>query len=109
MTIILTPTAVSEIHTIKQSQNLAEETFVRLSILGGGCSGLQYSLGFDTVFDSNVDIRYFVDNVALVTAKKFDLFLDGTEVDFRNTEYSKGFLIENPNFPKGAGCPGCHG
>lgn len=109
MSISLTPKAVNEVRTIIEAQGLGKETFVRLNILGGGCSGMQYSLGFDTEFDAKIDIRYVSDDVSVVTAKKYDLFLDGTEIDFLETGYSKGFAIENPNFPKGAGCAGCGG
>lgn len=108
--IILTPGAITEVKNIKDSQNLGSETFLRIGILGGGCSGMQYSLGFDSEFDPKVDVKYdYDDNISLVTAKKFDLHLEGTEIDFVETPYSKGFAIENPNFPKSSGCPGCGG
>ena len=107
--IIITPTAVTEVHNIMTSQNLEPATVLRIGILGGGCSGMQYSLGFDTQFDPKVDVQYDFGDVKLVTAKKFDLYFGGTEIDYVETPYSKGFSIENPNFPKTAGCPGCGG
>lgn len=109
MSILLTATAVDEVRKIKTAQELGEETVLRIGILGGGCSGLQYSLGFDDQFDPKIDTRYDFGEVSLITQKKFDLHLDGTEIDFVETPYSKGFSIENPNYPKSAGCPGCGG
>ncbi len=103
----LTTAAVNEVKKIKEAQELGDETHIRMVILGGGCSGMQYSLGFDTSFDPLVDIRYEKDGVAVVTKKEFDLFLDGTEINFVDTPTAKGFSIDNPNFPAGAGCAGC--
>ena len=110
MPIILTKPAVNEVKNIMAKQELVPNTFLRMSILGGGCSGLQYSLEFDAEFDPKTDVKFALDDhVFIVTQKKFDLHLDGTEIDFLDTPTARGFSIENPNYPKGAGCPGCGG
>ncbi|MDO5581741.1 MAG: iron-sulfur cluster assembly accessory protein [Planctomycetia bacterium] len=109
MAIVLTERAVQEVNNVKEAQGLGEETFLRIIIVGGGCSGMRYSLGFDTVFEPLLDTRYEYGNVSLITQKKYDLFLDGTQIDFIDTPMSKGFSIDNPNFPAGAGCAGCGG
>lgn len=109
MSIVLTPKAIAEVKKIKESQGLGSETILRMVIAGGGCSGMQYALGFDTVYDPRLDAHYDNDGVELVTRKEFDLFLDGTEISFLDTETAKGFAIDNPNFPSGGGCPGCGG
>ena len=105
----LTPAALDEVRSVMASQELAPETMLRIGIIGGGCRGMQYSLGFDTVFDPKVDVLYDYGEMKLVTAKKYDLYFEGTEIDYDVTPYSKGFIIENPNFPKTLGCPGCGG
>lgn len=107
MSITITPAAVSEVKQIKASQNLGDDTFLRVSILGGGCSGMQYALNFDTVFDADSDTQYQFDLVMLATQKKFDPHFDGTEIDFVDSPAGRGFVIENPNFPKFAGCAHC--
>ncbi len=109
MSILLSPTAITEVKNVKDAQNLSPETLLRIGILGGGCSGLQYSLGFDEQFDPKIDVKYDFDGVSLVTHKKYDLHLDGTEIDFVDTPMSRGFTIENPNYPSTGGCPGCGG
>ncbi|MGL6194985.1 MAG: HesB/IscA family protein [Thermoguttaceae bacterium] len=109
MSIILTPKAVEEVQKVKDAQNLGPETQLRISILGGGCSGMQYSLGFDSQFDPKIDIKYDFGDVSVMTAKKYDLHLEGTQIDFVETPYSTGFSIENPNYPRSAGCAGCGG
>ena len=107
MSILVTPTAVDEVRRAKTAQNLGNETFLRISILGGGCSGMQYALTFDSTFDAAVDTKYDFDDVTLVTQKKFDPHFDGTEIDYVDASTGRGFVIENPNFPKFAGCAHC--
>ena len=107
MAISLTQRAAEEVKTIMAAQNLDSNTFIRALIVGGGCSGMQYTLGFDTEFDPLVDARYRSDGIDVVVEKKFALFLDGAKIDFLDTPTAKGFSIDNPKFPAGAGCAGC--
>ena len=107
MTISITSEALEEVKRIKEAQNLGSETFLRISILGGGCSGMHYALSFDTEFDSAVDTKYDFNDVTLATQRKFDPHFDGTEIGFTDSPTGRGFVIENPNFPKFAGCAHC--
>ncbi|MGI6401795.1 MAG: HesB/IscA family protein [Thermoguttaceae bacterium] len=107
MGVTLTKRAAEEVKKIMEAQKLSEKTLLRTIIVGGGCSGMQYSLGFDQKFDPEIDVKYISDGVPLVTEKKFALFLDGTKIDFIDTETAKGFSVDNPRFPPGAGCEGC--
>ena len=109
MSITMSSAAVDEVKTIKKAQNLGDETFLRISILGGGCSGMQYALNFDNVFDAVNDAKYDFEGITLATMKKYEPHFDGTEIDFIDSPHGRGFSIENPNFPKTAGCPGCGG
>ena len=107
MAIVLTETAAGEIKRYMEAQKVESEAVLRIGVLGGGCSGLQYSLGFEIGFDPKIDARYQQHGVALVTSKKMALHLDGTVIDFRDGPAGRGFSIENPNVPRGGGCPGC--
>ena len=109
MAITLTEAAVSQIKRIMESQNLDESSVLRMAIAGGGCSGMQYSLGFDTQFDPETDAAYDNDGVKVVADKKQALHLDGTTIDFIDGPMGTGFKIENPNQPAGGGCAGCGG
>ncbi|MBN2022357.1 MAG: iron-sulfur cluster assembly accessory protein [Pirellulales bacterium] len=108
MSVILTEAAVEEVKQIMGAQSLDENTAVRMGVAGGGCSGLQYSLGFDAHFDPEVDVCYEHHGVRVVTRKKFALHLDGTTIDFQEGPMGRGFSIQNPNYASG-GCPGCGG
>lgn len=107
MAVTLTETAAEEIKRIMKSQELDEKTVLRMGIAGGGCHGLQYSLGFDSEFRPDVDARYDHFGVSLVARKKVALHLDGTKIDFLDGPMGRGFSIENPSYPSGGGCPGC--
>lgn len=109
MAITLTETAAGEVRRILESQNLESGTAVRMGIVGGGCSGLQYSLAFDSQFDPKEDARYEHHGVGVVAKKKHALHLDGTTIDFQDGPMGRGFTIENPLYPRGGGCPGCGG
>ncbi|MDR1958944.1 MAG: iron-sulfur cluster assembly accessory protein [Planctomycetaceae bacterium] len=103
----LTDVAATEIKNIMTAQNLGAESHLRMTILGGGCSGMKYTLGFDSNVNPEEDLTFEEKGVKVVTQKKYAPHLTGTEVDFMDTPTAKGFAIENPNFPKGGGCPGC--
>ena len=109
MSITLTEAAAGEITRHMQTQQVEEGAVLRMSIAGGGCAGLQYTLGFRTDFDPKIDARYEQHGVSLVTRKKMALYLDGTTIDFQDGPTGRGFSIENPNQPRGGGCPGCGG
>jgi iron-sulfur cluster assembly protein len=107
MAIILSEAAATEIKKHLEAQQLEANTPLRMGVAGGGCSGLQYSLGFDSEFDPEIDARYEQHGVAIVTRKKMALHLDGTTIDYLNGPMGRGFAIDNPNVPRGGGCSGC--
>ena len=110
MSITLTESAAGAVKKILAEREMPPGTFLRMSIMGGGCSGLQYALAFDAEFDPKTDVKFErIDGVAVVMQKKFDLHLEGSEIDYLDTPTARGFSIENPNYPKGAGCAGCGG
>ena len=108
MAITLTEPAAEQIKLVMEQQNATEDTVLRMSVSGGGCAGLQYSLAFQNDYDPAVDARYEQHGVSLVTRKKMALHLDGTTIDFQDGPMGRGFAIENPNVPRGGGCSGCH-
>lgn len=107
MAITLTESAAGEIKRYMADQKVEEGAVLRVGVAGGGCSGLQYSLGFDAAVDPTIDARYPQHGVTVVTTKKMALHLDGTTIDFQEGPMGRGFSIENPNVPRGGGCPGC--
>ena len=77
--------------------------FVRVSVVGGGCSGLSYKLDFDN--EQKPMDQVFEDNgVKLVTDLKSFLYLVNTELDFSDGLNGKGFYFNNPNASRSCGC-----
>lgn len=92
----------------KQAIRLMEDSgepnsFIRVGVQGGGCSGLMYELIFDTKEDE--DDKSFEDNgVKIVVNKKSFLYLAGTTLDFSGGLNGKGFVFVNPNADRTCGC-----
>ena len=104
MSVMLTEKAANEVKKIMADQKYDENTVLRVGVAGGGCSGFQYSLGFDTAFDPKADTRTEQHGVGIVVDKKSDLFLDGTTLDFHEGIEKRGFTFNNPNAKKSCGC-----
>jgi len=79
------------------------DSFIRVGVKGGGCSGLVYDLTFDSII--NEEDKVFEDNgIKVVCDKKSILYLAGTELDFSGGLNGKGFLFKNPNANRTCGC-----
>jgi iron-sulfur cluster assembly protein len=77
--------------------------FVRVSVVGGGCSGLSYKLDFDN--EQKPMDQVFEDNgVKVVTDLKSFLYLVNTMLDFSDGLNGKGFFFNNPNASRTCGC-----
>jgi len=75
---------------------------LRLKVIGGGCSGLQYKLDFDEL--KATDKVFERDGVQVVADKKSYLYLHGTELDYRESLIESGFQLNNPNVKRTCGC-----
>ncbi len=104
MAIVLTETAAGQVKKFKEENSFGEDTFLRIGVTSGGCSGLSYSLSFDDKFDDNKDTKYEQHGVAVVVDKKSSLYLDGTQLDWHHSLDRQGFTFENPNVVKSCGC-----
>lgn len=78
-------------------------SFIRVGVKGGGCSGLTYDLTFDHVMKE--DDKEFEDKgIKIVCDKKSILYLAGTELDYSGGLNGKGFVFKNPNANRTCGC-----
>jgi len=98
----LTESAVAQIKKVQESENKPGFA-LRVSVTGGGCSGLSYKLDFveagtekDKVFEQG-GVKVLVDS------KSF-LYINGMELDFSGGLNGKGFVFQNPNATKSCGC-----
>jgi iron-sulfur cluster assembly protein len=104
MGVTLTEAAASEIKRVMDEQNRPELKYVRVGVVGGGCSGFQYSFDFTSAYSESDDFVSEHHGVGLVVDKKSDLYLDGTTIDFYTGLEKRGFTFDNPNAVKSCGC-----
>ena len=79
------------------------EDYIRVGVKSGGCSGLEYVLGFDNK-KSDAD-QIFEDNeIKIVVDKKSILYLAGTTLEYSGGLNGKGFVFNNPNASRTCGC-----
>lgn len=104
MAVTITEKAAGEIKRVITEQKMPEGTFLRVGVAGGGCSGFQYSLGFDNNTDASKDHVSEQHGIQVAVDKKSALFLDGTKIDFYEGLEKRGFTFDNPNAVKSCGC-----
>ena len=98
----LTDNAVKRVNAILTGEK-KEGYFLRISVVGGGCSGMSYNLSFDNK-EGEFDKMYECDGVKVVCDVKSWFYVKGTEVDFSDDLLSGGFKLNNPNANRTCGC-----
>ncbi|MEO5910221.1 MAG: iron-sulfur cluster assembly accessory protein [Pelobium sp.] len=98
----LTEGAKKEVKKLMSQQELGEEFGLRLGVEGGGCSGMNYVLGFDQSKEG--DTEYNIDGIRVFMHKAHGLYLAGMQVDFQQGLNSRGFVFNNPNAASTCGC-----
>ena len=89
------------LHLLYKDEN--KNSFVRVGVESGGCSGLSYKLDFDG--SKNDDDELIEDNkIKLLVNKKSFLYLIGTTLEFSDGLNGKGFVFNNPNASRTCGC-----
>jgi iron-sulfur cluster assembly protein len=100
--VTLTPRAVAAVRKMYEKEGLSAEQGLRIAVVGGGCSGFQYSLNFDlrkegdlvTEFDG---INVFVDEISLP-------YIAGVTLDYVEGLHNAGFRFDNPRAARTCGC-----
>ena len=106
MNITITDKAASEVKRILLEQGFKPEdkTYLRLRILGGGCSGFQHKLDLDDNVNEKLDDTFVVNSVNVVVDKRSAMYLDGVIVDFHEDLNKRGFSVVNANQKSVCGC-----
>lgn len=103
MAITLTKKAEDKVKEILLDQ---PEPFagLRIQVVGGGCSGFQYRMGFDKNFNDQNDAVFEFDGLKVFIDKSSLLYMDGAEVDYIDGLHGAGFKFNNPNVTGSCGC-----
>ncbi len=86
-----------------KNENRPANTFIRVGVDGGGCSGLMYNLTFDHEMKDG-DQTFEDKGIKIVVDRKSFLYLVGTELDYSGGINGKGFTFINPNANRTCGC-----
>ena len=99
--ITLTDKAAVKVKAAMEKQ-AKQSAALRLSVLGGGCSGFQYGLAFDEKRDGDRAIESR--GVMLLVDEQSAHYLDGSEIDYVESVMGEGFMVNNPNAVETCGC-----
>jgi iron-sulfur cluster assembly protein len=100
----VTERAVQKIRAAMAKEGISpEEGGLRLGVMGGGCSGLSYSIKFDTR-PRERDRVFEFDGVRIFVDPKSFLYLHGMTLDYEETLLRQGFNFINPNSTRSCGC-----
>jgi iron-sulfur cluster assembly protein len=101
--IIVSDKAKERILELKREEGRSEGENIRVSVKGGGCSGLMYDLGFDGKYEDS-DHVFEDKGVKIIVDRKSLLYLAGTTLEFSDGLNGKGFQFVNPNASRTCGC-----
>ena len=99
----ISESAAKKLKSLKQDESKPVESFLRVEVKKGGCSGLSYKMDFDSSQrDGDKFFESFGEKIA-VDAQSF-LYLIGMTLDYEGGLNGKGFVFNNPNANKSCGC-----
>jgi iron-sulfur cluster assembly accessory protein len=98
----LTPKALEMVRKMQSKEGLDASHGLRIGVVGGGCSGFQYQLNFDTVKEGDriaeiEGVKVFIDEISLP-------YIAGTTLDFVEGLHGAGFRFDNPRASRTCGC-----
>jgi iron-sulfur cluster assembly protein len=105
--VIITPKAADEVRRIiagQAAEGSTEKLYLRLRVVGGGCSGFQHKLDLDPQVNEKLDETYEIEGIPVVIDKRSMLYLGGVTVDFHDDLNKRGFSISNPTAKSTCGC-----
>jgi iron-sulfur cluster assembly accessory protein len=98
----LTPKAIEMVRKMHSKEGVGAEQGLRIGVVGGGCSGFQYQLNFDSPKEGDriadiEGVRVLVDEISLP-------YIAGTTLDFVEGLHGAGFRFDNPRASRTCGC-----
>lgn len=100
--VVLTAAAVQKVRSAMKKEGAGPEKALRLGVVGGGCSGFSYTMGFDE--PKSDDSVYTFEDVRVAIDAASHEYLDGTIIDYVTGLHGAGFKFENPKATRTCGC-----
>lgn len=106
MSILITENAKKEIIRVVEEQKTDDSIkyYLRLRVVGGGCSGFQYKLTIDEQINETIDEIHKINDVDVVIDKRSMMYVDGATIDYLNDLNERGFKVTNPSAKSTCGC-----
>jgi iron-sulfur cluster assembly accessory protein len=108
MSILITERAKSEINRIVEEQknenNNDKKQYLRVRVVGGGCSGFQYKLTMDEEINEKLDELYEINEVSVIIDKRSMMYINGATIDYLDDMNERGFKVVNPIAKSTCGC-----
>jgi iron-sulfur cluster assembly protein len=109
----VTDKAVAEVRRIivsvqedarKANQPVPEKLYLRLRVVGGGCSGYQHKLDLDKDVNAKLDEVLLINGLEVVVDRRSLMYLNGAVVDYHDDLNRRGFSVSNPSAKSTCGC-----
>ncbi|HTD25780.1 MAG TPA: iron-sulfur cluster assembly accessory protein [Candidatus Elarobacter sp.] len=101
--LVLTPRAVEMVKQVRAKEGFSEAHALRVSVIGGGCSGFSYQLDFDEHPREGDQVLEY-DGIRVLVDPASAAYLAGTEIDFVSRLHGGGFQFSNPKATHTCGC-----
>lgn len=98
----VTEKAISHISSMLESERKNESDVLRVSVIGGGCSGFSYKIEFAPLKEKDNVLDF--QNFKIAIDPKSSIYLKGVQLDFQDGLNGKGFVFQNPNAKNTCGC-----
>lgn len=100
---IISNNALEVIEKIKLENEIPADFNLRISTSSGGCSGMNYSLGFDSEVNEN-DVVLGAGELSIVTDDHSLFYIQGVTLDYVDGPSGSGFVFNNPTNSHNCGC-----
>ena len=101
--VTLSETAVNKVKELVTKHGTVEDTYLRMYVAGGGCSGFRYGLALDNKIHEGDEVIQ-ANGVKVIVDANSREYLDGSSVDYVESVAGSGFMVSNPNNWSTCGC-----
>ncbi len=101
--VTVTPKAVDMVNKTREQEEIESSCGLRIAVRGGGCSGFEYALDFETEERAG-DLVYYQGDLKVIVDPISARYLAGTEIDYSLGMSGAGFKFNNPNAKSTCGC-----
>jgi len=102
--IVVTQKAAEQVQRFVAQQQMPGKVYLRVRVIGGGCSGLQDKLDLDVNYNEKLDELWDFYGTSVIVDKRSLMYLQGAVIDYHDELHRSGFSIHNPNRKSQCGC-----